>query len=345
MPSDEEENKVLNLHYKISNWTYETLTKAMIRRILYISLFLLLSSAVFAQQEPQFSQYMFNIISYNPGFAGARDAICGTGFVRQQWTGFEDADGNNLAPEDVSIALDAPLKILRGGVSLNIMQDQLGFEQSTGLKIGYAYRFLLGYGEMGIGARFGFTDYALDFSKLETIDSDPLIEGQGSEGTMAMDFGFGAYYEVPNSFYIGVSTTRLSQTTLKLGKADPPSTFNFKRHYFLNAGYRYLIPGKPDYEVLPSVLIYTDGVKSQYNVSGLLRYKEKFWGGLNYRYQDAISVLLGLELKDFRLGYSYDLTTSKLATAGSGSHEIMLQYCFKLEIEKIKNSYRNTRHL
>lgn len=297
------------------------------------------------QQEPHFTQYMFNIMSYNPGYAGARDAICATGFVRQQWAGFEDADGNKVAPETISIAADAPLEILRGGVSLNILQDQLGFEQSTGLKLGYAYRFLLGYGEMGIGARIGFTDYSLDFSKLETIDSDPLIEGQGSEGTMAIDFGFGAYYEVPNSFYLGFSSSRISQATLEIGKGDPASKFNFKRHYFINAGYRFLVPGTTEYEVLPSIFINTDAVKTQYNFSGLLRYKEKFWGGLSYRFQDAISVILGMELKDFRLGYSYDLTTSKLATAGSGSHEIMLQYCFKLEFEKIKNSYRNTRHL
>ncbi len=318
--------------------------KKINKNIIFSLILLFICFVATAQQEPQFTQNMFNNMYTNPGYAGSNEAICATGLMRQQWVGFKDDEGNTVSPETYLISIDAPVNILHGGLGCTIMQDKLGFEKNIKVKLGYAYRFSLGYGDLGIGAQVGFLNKSIDFSKFKPIDeNDPLLQDEGEQKTMVADFSFGAFYKVLNQYYIGFSTSQITQRKLDIGKS---SKFNLKRHYFITAGYEYTLPGNPSYEIDPSFLIKTDGAATQYDISSLLKYNNKFWGGLSYRVNDAVAILLGMTIKDFCIGYSYDITTSKLGSVGSsGSHEIMLRYCFKIEVEKIPKSYKNTRFL
>jgi hypothetical protein len=88
-----------------------------------------------------------------------------------------------------------------------------------------------------------------------------------------------------------------------------------------------------------------DGAVFQFNLSGLVEYNKKIWGGLEYRFQDAVAILAGVNFKSFRLGISYDISTSAFTKYNSGSLEVMLNYCFKLKTEKFRKSYKNTRFL
>ena len=84
----------------------------------------------------------------------------------------------------------------------------------------------------------------------------------------------------------------------------------------------------------------------QIDLAALLEYKERFWGGVSYRLQDAVALIFGVQFKDFKIGYSYDINISKLKLpVGGGTHEFMLSYCFKLDVEKGRKSYKNTRFL
>ncbi len=97
---------------------------------------------------------------------------------------------------------------------------------------------------------------------------------------------------------------------------------------------------------MPSAIIETDLAKIRFDVNALLKYKEVFWGGLGYRVGESVIVLLGVQYKDFRIGYSYDINVNKLGLpVFGGTHEIMLNYRFKLEIDKGRKSYKNTRFL
>ena len=309
-----------------------------------IILFLLLFGfAVFAQQEPQFTQNMFNTMAINPGFAGSKDAICATGLIRQQWVGFKDEDGNKVAPETFLISINSPVNILHGGLGATIIQDNYGFFKDITLKIAYAYRFDIGMGNLGLGLNIGFLNQSVDFSKFNPIQAnDPLILNS-EESDMMLDFGAGAYYLVPNKYYIGLSTTQITQTNAEYASENNIVKFYLKRHYYLTAGYEYTLPRNPSFEIDPSLLLKSDGVKNQIDIACLLKYNNKVWGGVNYRIQDAICVILGLKIKDIRIGYSYDINTS--AIGSSGSHEIMVGYCFKIDIESGRRSYKNTRFL
>jgi hypothetical protein len=110
------------------------------------------------------------------------------------------------------------------------------------------------------------------------------------------------------------------------------------------AGYEYPIPGKPAYEIHPSMSLMSNGVSTQINLTAKVLYNNKFWGGVNYRLQESIGLMVGVYIKDIRIGYAYDINTLGLSVV-PGSHEISLGYCFKISPDKTAREYRNTRYL
>jgi len=299
-----------------------------------------------AQQEAQFSHNMFNNMAINPGYAGNKDAICATLLARQQWVGFKDPDGNKGAPQTYLVSIDGAVNALHGGLGLTIIQDQLGFEKNMDVKLAYAYRLVLDDGTLGIGAQVGFFNKKIDFAKFKPIDTtDPLLMNGGEQSNMAADFAFGAFYSIPNKLYVGLSASQLaaSKITYSSQLAKPTHA----RHYYLSAGYYYPIPSNPSFELEPSILIKSDFASTQFDINTLVKYNNQFWGGVSYRATDAIVILLGMNWKNFHFGYSYDVTTSALGANGrsSGSHEVMIGYCFKIIREFKPESYRNPRFL
>lgn len=317
-------------------------------KFLMLMVFLLAGVMTYGQQEPQVTQNMFNKVAVNPGYAGMQDAICVTGLVRQQWTGFKD-NGDNVAPQTFIISGSTPLKILHGGVGAVITQDKVGYYTNTGVELGYSYHTTLGYGDLGIGLQVGFTDQKLDFGKFRPVsESDPMLSAKSEESAMLFDLGFGAYYKVPESFSVGFSTSQLLESSAEFASqssSGQATEARLKRHYYLMGGYEFVWPGNPAFVVEPSLFIKTDFASTQYDVNGMVTYNNKFWGGVTYRVQDAVAMLMGIRIKDLMIGYSYDLTTSRMTAGSSGSHEVVLRYCFKLEREKIREGYRNTRFL
>lgn len=301
---------------------------------------LLLTYVAHSQQEAQVTQNMFNYTSVNPGYYGLRNGICATGLIRQQYVGLKDMEGEAINPESLFLTVDAPVKVLHGGLGGAIYQDQLGVTQTVGIELGYSYHTTIGYGDLGIGFNGGFFNKTIDFSRFNPIDeSDPILENRdGEEQDMLINFSLGGFYQVEGSYYLGIASTNLAQTQAS------NSRYVQRRHYFLMGGYHYQLT--PEYEVIPSLMVQYDGATTQFHLSSVVQFKEKYWVGMGYRMQDAVTVTAGLFWKDFKFGYAYDLNTSRLAGAGSsGSHELMIGYCFKLELEKDNNRYRNTRFL
>lgn len=319
----------------------------MIRKTVAVVIFLSASLYATAQQEPLFSQYMFQKLYLNPGYAGTNDAICAMGLYRQQWLGFKDTEGNNVAPETYTVNIEAPVKVLRGGVGISVTNDKLGFEQGINLRIGYSYHHETATGTLGLGLMIGFLDKRIDFSNFQPVDDDPLLNQLGNETDMLIDLAFGAYYTSPGQFYVGFSSSQLIESRSKpLAETENTALrMQLRRHYYLMGGYTFALPGNPAFEIEPSMLFRTDLGSFQVDFTGILKYNDRFWGGLSYRFQDAVVVILGAQYKNIHIGYSYDVPTSAISTRSGGSHEIMAGYCFKLEIEKLKQSYRNTRFL
>lgn len=294
-----------------------------------------------AQQTSLITQYMFSNMEFNPAYAGSSGGICATGLVRQQWIGFKDPDGSKTAPQLYMLTVDAPIKVLHGGVGGSIFQDQLGFFKTIAMKLGYAYRMDAGPGELSIGLQVSLQNGSYDFSKLRPIDeNDPLLTGQtGKSGDMIFDANFGLFYKVPDKYYIGLSAENLLQSR---GKT---THYQLRRTYYLTGGYQWEIPNHPAFQLRPSALLQYDGGTFQVNLSALVMYNNKFYGGLGYRYQDAVSVLAGLNIKGLQVGLAYDICTSTLSKYNSGSLEVLVSYCFRIDTDKFRRTYRNTRFL
>lgn len=328
----------------------------MRKHILFSLLVFLSIQTAFAQQEPQFSQNMFNIMSFNPGYIGSGDAICATLLARQQWTGFtETINGqtNNVSPQTVLFSLDGAINPIRGGLGMVVYKDKLGYEDNIGFKFGYAYRRPMFNGYLGIGLMAGFLNKKIDFTQFVAIDpNDPLLQGT-SGNDMLFDFSLGLYYNMPGVFYAGLSSSQMLQAQSDFGtNLGSPQ---LKRHYYLVGGYQYTLPNNPSIELRPSLMIKSDLSKTQYDVNLLGVLNSQFWGGLSWRRHDAIVVILGAQpfinagngLVPLKIGYSYDVTTSALGASGrsSGSHEIMLNYCFKIVFPHEPTQHGNVRFL
>ena len=309
--------------------------------VLAFSLTVFISSSR-AQQLPIITQYMFHQMAFNPAYAGNGGGICINGLLREQWMGFKDNDGNKIAPETIFLTVDAPIKFLHGAIGGSIMSDRVGFFQNIGVKIGYAFRTDFGPGEFSAGIQLDLLNYRIDFSKFEDhiIDpGDPVFQEFNEKSDLTFDADFGLYYEVPDKFYIGISAAQLFQSKAK------NTYLQQRRTYYLTGGYNFVIPNHPIWELKPSALILYDGGAFQFSIATLLSYKKKFYGGLEYRFQDAIAILVGANIKSFRVGISYDVNTSALSRYNSGSLEVSLGYCFKIKVDKFRKRYKNTRFL
>lgn len=331
---------------------------------LYVSIIVILfSTAVFAQQDAQFTQNMFTNMFVNPGYAGINKQICLTSIYRQQWTGFTSTYTLNgeektfkSSPQTILLTVDAPIRALHGGIGLNVFSDKLGAENNIGVKIAYSFHVNIAIGTLGIGLQAGFLNKTIDFSKFNALDeNDPLLmNNTGKKNTFMTDIAFGLFYNIPGKAYVGISSNQLIESKIKLGDG-----FNskLKRHYYLTGGYHWTLANAPDWELSPYVLIKTDFASAQYDITAMVKWKNMIWAGVSYRVQDAVAIIVGAyplnqpsmspALQNLRIGYSYDITTSALGKnkRSSGSHEVMLGYCFKIQPVKRITKYINTRFL
>ncbi|MBK8340945.1 MAG: type IX secretion system membrane protein PorP/SprF [Flavobacteriales bacterium] len=309
------------------------------RGITTVALCAVLGSASFAQQDPQYSQYMFDRISINSGVAGTSGSMCVTALLRQQWSGFEGAPKTGL------FNFQMPLSKISSGVGLSFYADQLGQQKGTIARLHYSFHRKLGPGTLGMGLYVGMTSRSLgaDWVAVDPVEDDAAIPDNGVSAT-GFDLGLGFYYVAP-TFWVGLSSTQLPAT-----KLEQVSIQN-SRHYYLQGGYDWAIGGNKKYVLQPSVLVKTDGTTPQLDVNAMFLYNNMVWLGVSYRTEDAIAPMLGYQYKfpngnsSIRLGYSYDVTTSLLSNYSSGSHEVMLNYCFKIIKPEKLEIYRNIRFL
>ncbi len=300
-----------------------------------------LVTAIKAQQAPLFTQYKNAQSFSNSGFQGMGLGICVNGIGRQQWAGFDNSD---VAPQDFLVSIDSPIKFLHGGAGLSILQDKLGFEKNTIVQISYSFHMELSSGVLGIGTGINLTNRTIDFSKFKPNENGDPVLLSSEQGDMLIDANFGLFYRGDNDMYLGVSAKNIFESHGKnFSTSNKVIQYNTDRTFYITAGYPFEMPNHPEFEIEPSILILSDFAKTQYNLSTVVKYNGKFWGGLNYRMQESVGIIVGVQFRDFQIAYSYDIAT--LGTGVPGSHEISLNYCFKIKADKSKTSYKNTRYL
>lgn len=317
------------------------------KKLLNLALLTLLLSNVYGQQDPQYSFNMFNHLAVNPGFAGADGGICVRGIYNEQWLGFE----NN--PSTMVFSGDMALKKYNSGVGLNILKDNIAYNNNFYLNANYAYRLKIGDdGDLGIGVGLGMLQNAIsgEWKTPDMINNsnaspndDPLVPKQ--ETHMNFDANFGAFYHTTfdkyNEMYAGISITHLTEPKFTTD-AGAKGNF-FPRTYYFTGGYYYTLPNGL-IQMRPSVFVKTDLVATQTSINLTALYNQMFWGGVTYRFNNDIAFMVGATLKNnISFGIAYALVMNELGS--SGSIDIMLKYCFSLSSSKGRTSYKSVRFL
>lgn len=324
---------------------FKNINVRTLRDILLILVVMVMTFDLSAQQAPMFTNYSKSYAAVNPGYYGLSDGVNVMSIYRDQYTGFDDwSTGMRVSPRTFLISADLPIPAIAGGVGLSVVKDQLGLEDNVGVNLGYSYHLDLGSGTLGIGLAMNLTNRTVDFSQADPLEGgDPSIPS-GKQTDMLFDGNFGVFYMIPDQFYAAASVTNFIETKGKVLSSNATSSASFvgDRTLYFVAGYEFHFTNS--YFMLnPEMCVMTDIANTQFNIGAKLWYSEKFYFGTNYRYQESVAVMAGLNIKGLVLSYAYDINTMGIGL--KGSHEISLSYCFKLNLEKSPRIYKNVRYL
>lgn len=307
------------------------MTKTRIRSVLASAL-LCGAVHVSAQQELMTSQYMFNGLFINPAYAGSHPYASATALHRSQWTGMEGAPRTNL------LGIDGPLWNNKMGLGLTFSHDRIGISTDMEMAVNYAYRIRTGNsGHLAFGLKAGLSMYSAHLGELVYWDVQDAAYQHDITNAAVGKFGFGMYWNNERSF-IGLSIPTLTATDGEItsGLATAPDHY-FTQHAYLNAGHVFEL--NEDFDLKPSVLIkYQRQAPPQADLNMNLLFRDRFWLGAGYRTGDAVVGMVEFQVNHiFRIGYAYDMNTSKLRHYNGGSHEVMLGIDLGREPILIKN--------
>jgi type IX secretion system PorP/SprF family membrane protein len=314
-------------------------------------------SVVSAQQDPYFTHFAFNKLFYNPAAAGESGKWCVNAISHQQWRGYDDRTfeyttpafptpgiiQTQVGPRTSGFGFSAPISKTKndvttnyGGIGVSYYTDKVAYELNTNFRVHLAGAINMTDGsQIRIGADVGMLQKELDGGKLRPLmPNDPFIPN-GKFGDQNMTLGVGLMYRNPNmnDLYVGLSATNMVPQNYLYGTTAGIQVTTV-RHTYAVAG--MTIPNfmnNPNLEFMPAALLKIN-TKAQLDLSALVKMNNLFAGGLAYRTEsDALSVLIGYYAKpELRIGYSYDITMTRIQTVSNGTHELQVNYCFTIRL-------------
>ncbi len=302
------------------------------------------------QVDAQFTHYYSVPTYFNAAATGRTDFVNINGGTRLQWMGIKNA------PKTFVITADMPFKVMnkRIGAGLVMQQESLGLFSNVSLAAQGSYKFKLLKGLMSVGFQVGFINQTFRGSKVVLPSDDDYHEGNDDGIPMSdltgtsIDLGIGAYY-THKMFWAGVSLQHANSPTVTFN-AESGEGSNERNYEFTAGRILYFMAGSNIqikntlFEVIPSMMVKTDFSFTTAELTGRVRYNKFLSIGAAYRYNDAVSLILGAEFKNFYVGYSYDYPTSAIAKASSGSHELFAGYSLKLDLsDKNKHKHKSIR--
>lgn len=285
---------------------------------------------MYAQQDAEYTQYMFNPQIFNPAYVGSREVTSLNGIYRNQWTG---VDG---APVSMNVGIHGPLR-RNNNVALGafVENDQLGIHNRTRLYGQFAYRIPISdAARLSLGIQGGLLNLQSNFDEVGTIQAgDPAFE-RDDRNINLPNVGIGAYLYTRN-FYLGASIPHLIDH--KLDEDDQVTEFQARmfRHIFATAG--IVLPLGNSVKFRPAVLLkYAENAPPELDLTAHFLLRDALWLGATYRTGDSLDFMAQYQFnKQLRAGYSYDWTTSEFQAHTNGTHEIMLGYDFIKDISRV----------
>lgn len=294
-----------------------------------------------AQQDAQFTQYMYNGMFYNPAFAGKESGYRFSALHRSQWMNYTTSSGQGGAPVTQLITAEGRLDAKNIGYGLSIVNDQIGATGNLELNLKGSYHKKINRATLSFGAYFGMFSSSLDYGEIIVVNPENNLPQSGKEGQMALDIGAGILYDKGN-YYLGLSSKHLNQPSFDFG--DGSYENQLKNHSYFLFGYRIRPIGQLRIE--PSLLIKTVSFNNfSYDVSVMATHQNKINGGIAYRGEESVSLILGYSLlrdNSLKLGYAFDLVTGGLEAKSPTSHELMLRYVLPTTSREVERVIQRT---
>jgi len=287
---------------------------------------------VSAQQDAQYTQYMYNTIVVNPAYAGSRQSMSIFALHRNQWVGVDGAPVTN------SFSINTPLSERKVGLGLSVVNDKIGISTENNIAADFSYSIPASEKyKLSFGLKVSANLLSLDFTKLTYQPGYPNQYQDNIDNEFSPNIGVGFYLHSDNS-YIGISAPNLIETEHFDQSANYSSTSRIateKINYYLIAGYVFIL--SPSLKLKPTLQTkYVQGAPLQVDVSANFMMNDKFVAGLAYRWDVAMSAMVGFQASDsWFIGYGYDFDTTEFAKSNSGSHEIFLRYELFNKYDKI----------
>jgi type IX secretion system PorP/SprF family membrane protein len=299
-----------------------------------------------AQQDPQYTQWMWDRVSFNPAAAGMDKMHCLTIFHRDQWDGF------NQDPKTYMFNYQGAFGEQKNvGIGMTAYSEVLGQMRNTIMRVAGNYHYnYSGNNFVSGGISLGVISSLLGTNWIANDQNDPTIQNLGlGDQTFDLNLGFMAYQ--PGKYYAGLSFTHLNGGDLTDLSMKVP------RHFYLMGGYELGL-GSNDLVLRPNVLLKSDFNRMQLDVNANVLWKQMLWAGIAFRPGDAIAPYVGFQkmfnpitkktseiTHGIKMGYSYDATLSAIKDYSAGSHEIFLTYCWSKTEIPVRKKHRNPRFL
>lgn len=279
----------------------------------------LVSLTASAQQDSQYTQYMYNTNTINPAYAGSRGALSIYGMHREQWVGL------NGAPKTNAFSINSPIKNSKVGLGLSFVNDEIGVMKENTISVDFSYTIDLdGYNnKLSFGIKGSANLLTVNYSDLNLYNPvDSNLNGD-INSQFSPNIGAGIYYHNEKG-YMGLSVPNF----LKADRYDDNvyATVQQRMNFYLIGGYVFDL--NPDLKFKPAFLLKAvDGAPLQADVTANFLINKKFTLGAAYRVNAAWSALAGFQITDgLMIGYAYDGDTTRLAHYNSGSHEVFLRF-------------------
>jgi type IX secretion system PorP/SprF family membrane protein len=296
----------------------------MLKRTFYTLLIVMSGVSVQAQQDPQFTQYMFNNLYITPAYAGVEGVSQFTAFHRSQWLGYESSFGDGGAPTTQMLSFTAPIYKLKSGFGAYVTNDRLGPQNNSELQAMYAYHLGVKDNKLSFGIKAGIYAVSVNGTYYRYIQEGDRLILTGKESQIRPDLGFGVFYR-SEKYYAGFGVNHLIKSEFDFGVDEARNAL--ENHMNVTAGYYYEV--NFDLKLNPTILVKTDFKEYSFDVALIATIKDKMWAGLSFRQSEAANVLLGysfLKDKSLKLGYAIDVVVKDQQAKENFSHEMMLSY-------------------
>jgi type IX secretion system PorP/SprF family membrane protein len=314
----------------------------MLKRTFYTLLIVMSGVSAHAQQDPQFTQYMFNNLYVTPAYAGVEGVTQLTAIHRSQWQGYQSSFGDGGAPTTQMVSFTAPIYKIRGGFGTYISNDQLGPQNNLEAQAMFAYHLGIKDSKLSFGMKAGIYSVSVNGTYYRyTHQDDPLIV-TGKESQIRPDLGFGLFYR-SEKYYAGFGVNHLLKSEFDFGVNEARNAL--ENHMNFTAGYFYEV--NFDLKLNPTILVKTDFKEYSFDLGLIATLKDKMWAGLSFRQSEAANVMLGYSFmkdKSLKFGYAIDVVVKDQEAKENFSHELMLSYQLPVSINSGKKVVRTPRY-